>query len=168
MKSTAGTNIKRTRVVLADNHPVVVEGLASILESQGHIEIVGKAYDGEEASELYDQFSPDVRMLDCCMQKKNGLQVVIELMSRRGFPPRITVITAYESEQDIRQAMKAGAKAFLGKGAPPQQIREAVRRVANGETFLPPEIGSKLAESMSHLELSHRNRGSTLYGPRQK
>jgi two-component system, NarL family, response regulator len=65
-------------------------------------------------------------------------------------------MTAYETEQDIRQALKAGAKSFLVKGAHPQQIREAVRRVARGENFLPAEIGFKLAESMSHPELSNR------------
>jgi two-component system, NarL family, response regulator len=66
------------------------------------------------------------------------------------------VMTAYETEEEIRQALKAGAKAFLVKAAHPQQIREAVRRVAKGESFLPPEIGFKLAQSMSHPELSNR------------
>ena len=65
-------------------------------------------------------------------------------------------MTSYDSEHDIRQALSAGAKAFLVKGSHPQQIREAVRRVAQGESFVPPEIGVKLAESMSHPELSKR------------
>jgi two-component system NarL family response regulator len=65
-------------------------------------------------------------------------------------------MTVYETEEDIRQALKAGAKAFLVKGSHPEQIPEAVRRVAQGESFLPPEIGQKLAESMSHSELSKR------------
>jgi two-component system NarL family response regulator len=85
-----------------------------------------------------------------------GGKFVTELMSRRGSKPRIIVMTVYETEADIRQALKAGAKAFLIKAARPQQIREAVRRVAKGESFLPPEIGFKLAESMSHPELSNR------------
>jgi two-component system NarL family response regulator len=105
---------------------------------------------------LYDQLSPDVLLLDLRMPKKDGLQVLAELMSRRGAKPRIIVMTAYESEADIRQALKAGAKAFLVKGAHPQQIREAVRRVASGESFLPAEIAFKLAESMSHPELTAR------------
>jgi DNA-binding NarL/FixJ family response regulator len=65
-------------------------------------------------------------------------------------------MTAYETEEDIRQTLKAGAKAFLVKGSHPEQIREAVRRVAQGESFLPPEIGQKLAKSMSHSELLKR------------
>src|ERR1700737_5560284 len=90
--------------------------------------------------------------------RKMGGKFVTELMSRRGSKPRIIVMTVYETEADIRQALKAGAKAFLIKAARPQQIREAVRRVAKGESFLPPEIGFKLAEAMSHPELSNRRR----------
>jgi two-component system, NarL family, response regulator len=95
-------------------------------------------------------------LLDLRMPKKDGLQVIRELMARCAPKPRIIVMTSYESEQDIRQALRAGAKAFLVKGTGPQQIREAVRRVAKGESFLPPEIGFKLADSMSHPELSNR------------
>jgi two-component system, NarL family, response regulator len=95
-------------------------------------------------------------MLDLRMPKKDGLQIVTELMSRRVSKPRIVVMTSYDSEQNIRQTLSAGAKAFLLKRSHPQQIREAVRRVAQGESFLPPEIGLKLAESMSRSELSKR------------
>jgi two-component system, NarL family, response regulator len=156
MKSSPDTNKQQIRVLLADDHPVVRQGLATILKSQKDIKIVAEAGDGEEACALYDQLSPDVLVLDLRMPKKDGLQVVAELISRRGSKPRIIVMTVYETEADIRQALKAGAKAFLIKAAHPQQIREAVRRVAKGESFLPPEIGFKLAESMSHPELSNR------------
>jgi two-component system, NarL family, response regulator len=156
MKSSPDTNKQQIRVLLADDHPVVRQGLATILKSQKDIKIVAEAADGEEVCGLYDQLSPDVLLLDLQMPKKDGRQVVVELMSRRGSKPRIIVMTVYETEADIRQALKAGAKAFLIKAAHPQQIREAVRRVARGESFLPPEIGFKLAESMSHPELSNR------------
>jgi DNA-binding NarL/FixJ family response regulator len=79
--------------------------------------------------------------LDLQMPKKDGRQVVTELMSRRGSKPRIIVMTVYETEADIRQALKAGAKAFLIKAARPQQIREAVRRVAKGEL---PSAGDRI------------------------
>jgi two-component system, NarL family, response regulator len=156
MKCSPDTITQQIRVLLADDHPVVRQGLATILKSQKDIKIVAEAADGEEACELYDQLSPDVLLLDLRMPKKDGLQVVTELMSRRVSKPWIIVMTAYETEEEIRQALKAGAKAFLVKAAHPQQIREAVRRVAKGESFLPPEIGFKLAQSMSHPELSNR------------
>jgi two-component system NarL family response regulator len=90
------------------------------------------------------------------MPKKDGLQVLSELMAGGGPTPQTLVITAYVTEQDIRQALKAGAYAFLLKGAAPRQVREAVRRVANGESFLPPEIELKLTESKGYSHLSKR------------
>ena len=145
-----------SRVLIADDHPVVREGSSAILRSEEDIKVVVEAADGEETCALYDQLSPDVLLLDLRMPKKDGLQVVAELISRCAPKPRIIVMTSYESEQDICQALKAGAKGFLVKAAHPQQIREAIRRVARGESFFPQEIGFKLAESMSHPELSNR------------
>jgi two-component system, NarL family, response regulator len=155
MKSSPDITVQ-IRVIIADDHPTIRQGLATILKSQKDICIVAEATDGEEACKLYDQHSPDVLLLDLRMPKKDGLQVVAELLARKVFKPRIIVMTAYETEEDIRQALKAGAKGFLVKAAQPQQIREAVRTVARGERFLPPQIGFKLAESMSHPELSNR------------
>jgi len=156
MKNSPDAITQQIRVLLADDHPIVRQGLATILKSQKDIKIVAEAADGEETCALYDQLSPDVLLLDLRMPKKDGLQIVAELISRCAPKPRIIVMTSYESEQDICQALKAGAKGFLVKAAHPQQIREAIRRVARGESFFPPEIGFKLAESMSHPELSNR------------
>jgi two-component system NarL family response regulator len=156
MESLVNAVTRQIGVVLADDHPVIRQGLARILKSQKDIEIVAEASDGEEACKLYDRLSPDVIILDLRMPKKDGLQVLLELMSRRGSKPRIIVMTSYDSEEDIRRALSAGAKAFLVKESHPQLIREAVRRVAQGESFLPLEIASKLAESMCHPELSKR------------
>jgi two-component system, NarL family, response regulator len=156
IRSSLPERAKKISVLIADDHPVFRLGLAAILNSQNDIEIVAEATDGEEACELYDQHSPDVLMLDLRMPKKDGLQIVTELMARRVSKPRIVVMTSYDSEQNIRQTLSAGAKAFLLKCSHPQLIREAVRRVAQGESFFPPEIGLKLAESMSRSELSKR------------
>jgi two-component system, NarL family, response regulator len=147
---------KKISVLIADDHPVVRLGLGAILNSQNDMEIVAEAADGEEACQLYDQHSPDVLMLDLRMPKKDGLQIVAELMARRVSKPRIVVMTSLDQEQNIRRALSAGVKGFLAKRSDPQQIREAVRRVAQGESFLPQEIGLKLAESMSRSELSKR------------
>ena len=157
MKSSAKAATHQIRVIIADDHPVVLAGLSAMLRSQKDIKVVAEATDGAEVCELYDQLSPDVLMLDLRMPRKDGLQVVTELMSRHRAPkPRIIVMTTYESEEDVRRALQAGAKGYLVKGAGAQQIREAVRKVAVGESLLPPEIASKLAESMGHPELTER------------
>jgi two-component system, NarL family, response regulator len=157
MKPSAKTAPNQIRVIIADDHPVVLAGLVAMLRSQKDIKVVAEATDGAEVCELCDRLSPDVLMLDLRMPKKDGLEVVTELMSRPRVPkPRIIVMTTYESEEDVRRALRAGAKGYLVKGTGAQQIREAVRKVAVGESLLPPAIASKLAESMSHPELSER------------
>ena len=157
MKSDSPSVTNVLSVLIADDHPVVREGLAAIFKTQKDIKVVAEATNGEEALELCDRHSPDVLLLDLRMPKKDGLQVITELAARPS-RPRTIVMTTYESEEDIRRALKAGAKGYLVKGAPPQQIRESVRRVAAGESLLPAAIASKLAESMAHPELSKRER----------
>lgn len=145
-------------IVIADDHPVVREGLVAIFKSQKDIKVIGEASDGEEALELCNRHLPDVLLLDLRMPRKDGLQVINDLALRRAGRPRVIVMTTYESEEDIRRAMKAGAKGYLVKGTAPQQIRESIRRVAAGEALVPPNIAAKLAESMARPELSGRER----------
>jgi len=159
------------RVVVADDHPVILEGLIKILNSQKDIRVVASAADGEEVTKLYYQFRPDVLILDLRLPKKDGLQVLNELMARGNSKPRAIIITTFDCEQAIFQTVRAGAKGYLVKVADPQEIREAVRRVAKGETFFPPEIGLKLAKSISSPRLSRREMevlGSLASGKRNK
>jgi two-component system NarL family response regulator len=158
MKSSPESSADVITIVIADDHPVVREGLVAIFKSQKDIKVVAEATNGEEALELCNQHLPDVLLLDLRMPKKDGLQVITELTAQRLARPRVIIMTTYESEEDIRRALKAGAKGYLVKGTAPQQIRESVRRVAAGESLLPANIAAKLAESMAHPELSERER----------
>ena len=156
MKSELKSLTRYITVVVADDHPVVREGLTRILNAQKDIRVVASAADGEEVSKLYYQFLPDVLILDLRLPKKDGLQLINELMARGNSKPRVIIITTFDCEQAIFQTVRAGAKAFLNKVADPEEIREAVRRVAKGETFFPSEIGLKLAKSVSSPRLSKR------------
>jgi two-component system NarL family response regulator len=158
MKSAGESSIEAITLVIADDHPVVREGLVAIFRSQKDIKVVAEATNGEEALELCNRHLPDVLLLDLRMPRKDGLQVISELTVRRVAGLRVIVMTTYESEEDIRRAIKAGAKGYLVKGTAPQQIRESVRRVAAGEALVPPNIAAKLAESMARPELSERER----------
>jgi DNA-binding NarL/FixJ family response regulator len=111
MKKSSKAAAKVIRILVADDHPVVREGLVSILRAKD-IRVIGEAGDGEEACRLYDQLSPDILVLDLRMPKKDGLQVVSELMSRTP-KPRIVVMTTYDGEEDVRRVLRAGAKGYV-------------------------------------------------------
>jgi DNA-binding NarL/FixJ family response regulator len=133
----ARTGRQPIRVIIADDHPAIREGLAAILRSQNDIEVVAEATDGEEACQLYDQLSPDVLLLDLRMPKKDALLAVVELMSSPRAPkPWIIVMATYEEEEDIHRTLSAGARGYVLKAAPPEYIRRAVRRAAGRESLL--------------------------------
>ncbi|MDX6459317.1 MAG: hypothetical protein QOE55_3014 [Acidobacteriaceae bacterium] len=158
-------------VVVADDHPVILKGLVKILQAENDIRVLASAADGEEVSKLYYQLLPDVLIIDLRLPKKDGLQVLKELMLRGPCKPRVIIITGFDCEQAILQAVRAGAKAFLTKAADPQEIREAVRRVAKGTTFFPSEIGLKLAKAVSSPSLSKREMdvlGNIAWGKRNR
>ncbi|HET9378088.1 MAG TPA: response regulator transcription factor [Chthoniobacterales bacterium] len=146
-------------VVIADDHPVILEGLTTILKSQKDIRVVASATDGEEVTKLYYQFLPDVLILDLRLPKKDGLQVLNELIARGNRRSRVIIMTTFDCEEAIFKTVRAGAKGYLVKAADPQEIREAVRRVAKGETFFPSEVGLKLAKSIASPRLSKREMG---------
>ena len=150
------TSLEQIRVVIADDHPVARQGLSAMLASMDDVKVVAEAADGEEACQLYYQHSPDVLIVDLRMPKKDGLQVVDDLMSGRPPKPRIIVITTYEDEEDIRRSIKAGAKGYLVKVANCEQIEAAVRAVAAGGSLFPTAISLKLVEAVARPELSKR------------
>src|ERR1700758_5439779 len=158
VRLSAESSTEAITIVVADDHPVVREGLVAIFKSQKDMKVLAEASNGEEALELCDRHLPDVLLLDLRMPGKDGLQVISDLTAHRLGRPRVIVMTTYESQEEIRRAMKTGGKGYLVEGTAPQQIRESVRRVAAGEALVPPNIASKLAQSMTRPELSERER----------
>jgi DNA-binding NarL/FixJ family response regulator len=155
MKSSAPSKGKEIRILIADDHPIVREGLMTILALQDDMRVVGVAKDGEEACRLYDQLLPDILILDLRMPKKDGLQIITELMSRRP-RPKIIVLTTSEKAADLRRSLTAGAKSYLVKGAEARTVWDTIREVFAGRSSLPHDVAAKLADSMTHPELSSR------------
>ena len=145
-------------VVIADDHPVVREGLVEVFKSQTDIKVVAEATNGEAALEMCKQHLPDVLLLDLRMPRKDGLQVMAELAARAISRPRVIVMTTYNSEDDIQRSVKTGAKGYLVKDIAPEEIRESVRRVAAGESVFSSNFAGKLAESIARPRLSKRER----------
>jgi DNA-binding NarL/FixJ family response regulator len=146
---------KEVRILIADDHPIVREGLVAVLALEDDLKVVGQAHDGEEACRLYKELLPDILVLDLRMPKKDGIQVVSELMSERP-RPRIIVLTNSAKAEDLRRALTAGAKSYLLKGAEPDQVCETIREVYAGKSSLPRDVAAKLAESMAQPPLTQR------------
>jgi DNA-binding NarL/FixJ family response regulator len=155
MSSSAAPSDNEIRILIADDHPVVREGLAAIIELESDLKVVGQAHDGEEACRVYRQLSPDILILDLRMPKRDGIEVVTELMSERP-RPRIIILTHSAKAEDLRRALAAGAKSYLLKGAEPQQVCETIREVFAGNSSLPRDLAAKLVDSMAQPELSER------------
>jgi two-component system, NarL family, response regulator len=155
MGSSVQSSGNQIRILIADDHPIVREGLLAILALEDDLSVVGQAHDGEEACRLYGQLLPDILMLDLRLPKIDGLDVVARLMSQRP-RPRIIVLTNSAKAEDLRRALTGGARGYLLKGADPEQVCDTIREVYAGKASLPPDVAAKLADSMAQPALSRR------------
>lgn len=143
------------RILLADDHPSLRDGLASILHSQPDLTVVAEAGTGREAVEKAKLFKPDVMIVDLRMPDGDGIQTIKELASSH---PEIKtlVLTTYDNEEDIFCALEAGARGYILKDTTRQEIIESVRQVHAGSRFLPPAIAARLADRMIRPTLTPR------------
>ena len=143
------------RVLLADDHPVVREGLAAIINRQPDMLVIGEASNGRQAVELYRQHSPDVSLMDLRMPLMNGVEAITAI--RREFPDsRFIVLTTYDGDEDIYRALRAGAQAYLLKDMFREELLEAIRTVHAGQRRIPGAVATRLAERMAGNELTAR------------
>jgi DNA-binding NarL/FixJ family response regulator len=133
------------RVLIADDQALVRGGFRSILEGQDDIEVVGEADDGAQAVDAAARLHPDVVLMDVRMPGVDGLQATRRIVAD-GVAARILVLTTFDVDDYVYEAMKAGASGFLLKTAPPRQLVEAVRTVAAGDAVLAPSVTRRLVE----------------------
>jgi DNA-binding NarL/FixJ family response regulator len=132
------------RILLADDHPVVRAGLRALLSAQDDLRVVGEAADGAEAVHLAEQHHPDLVLMD--LQMGDGLDGVeaTRRITALPQPPRVIVLTTYDSDADILRAVEAGAAGYLLKDSRPDELFQALRTAAAGETVLSPPVASRL------------------------
>ncbi|HMD14800.1 MAG TPA: response regulator transcription factor, partial [Bacteroidota bacterium] len=132
-------------VVIADDHHVVREGIALVLQQEGDINVVGQASNGEEAVTMIMQLNPDVTILDISMPKLNGIQTAQKLI-RDGFKGKILMLTQYDKEEYVREAIQTGASGYLLKDSIKDEVITAIRKIMSGETFFSPSISKLLVD----------------------
>jgi DNA-binding NarL/FixJ family response regulator len=153
-KSTS-RNGNQIRLLIADDHALILEGLAATIGRQEDIAVVARAANGREAVDLWKAQRPDVALLDLRMPQLNGVGVIREIRDLDG-SARVVVHTTYNTDEEIYHAVKAGAKAYLLKDAPLEELLNVIRKVHAGETCIPPALGAKLAARMSGDALTSR------------
>jgi DNA-binding NarL/FixJ family response regulator len=149
------TDAARIRILSVEDHPLLREGIAAMINTQPDMLLVGAPANGTEAIEAFRALRPDVTLMDLRLPDLNGIEIMIAI--RAEFPQaRIIVLTTFEGDVDIQQALKAGAHGYLLKSMPPQQMVDAIRRVHAGHKCISPEIAAGLAEHVSDEALSGR------------
>ncbi|MEU4408297.1 response regulator transcription factor [Streptosporangium sp. NPDC023963] len=131
------------RVLIADDHPVVRQGLRTFLDLQEDLDVVGEAADGAEAVALVGSLAPDVLLLDLRMPVLDGLGALL-LLEERGLSPRVLVLTSVSDRGDVAPAMRAGAAGFLYKDVEPAALVHAIRAVHGGQVLLAPEAAEAM------------------------
>ncbi len=134
-----------TKILLADDHELMRGGLRGMLEAQDDMVVVGEAGDGAEAVELALKLRPDIVIMDIRMPRLDGIEATKRLLAHPG-APRVLVLTTFDLDEYVWEAMRAGAGGFMLKDAPPGQLAEAVRTVASGESLLAPAVTRRLVE----------------------
>ena len=134
------------RVVVADDQELVRTGIRMVFEVEDDIELVGEAHDGYEVVQLVRDLQPDVTLMDIRMPNVDGLEATRRIM-HDGSETRVVILTTFDLDEYVYQALQAGASGFVLKDIPPEQLVASVRAVAGGETMLSPSVTKRLIES---------------------
>jgi DNA-binding NarL/FixJ family response regulator len=145
----------RIRILTVDDHPLILEGIASVLQRQPDMELVGEASDGFEAIEAFAKFRPDVSLIDLQMPGMNGVDTIIAILEK--WPgARCVVLTTYAGDVQATRALKAGAKGYLLKSMLRKDLVDTIRTVHSGKSRIPAEIATELASHLTSDALSAR------------
>ena len=143
------------RVFSVDDHPLLREGIAALVNNQPDMVLIAQASTGSEAIQLFKEYLPDVTLLDLRLPDMSGIDTLIAI--RTAFPnARVIMLTTFEGDVEIHRALQAGACGYLLKNMPPSELLDVIRLVHAGKKRIPPEIASQLAEHMADEALTER------------
>ena len=143
--------MERIKILVADDHPLIRDGLRTLLSTEPDLDLVGEAVDGVEAVEKTDVLLPDLILMDLVMPKKDGLQAISEIKQRHP-DISILVLTSFSEEDKVFPAIRAGALGYLLKDASPDELLKAIHDVYRGTPSLHPNIALQLLRDINHSE----------------
>lgn len=146
---------RKIRLLIADDHPVVREGLVSILNRDKGMEVVATAADGQAAIHEFERYKPDVSLMDLRMPEMDGVRATQEILKINPHA-RVIILTTYDDDEDIYRTLSAGASAYLLKDVSRDVLLDSIRAVNRGETIVGPRITAKLVTRIHHPELTSR------------
>ncbi|MDP9038535.1 MAG: response regulator transcription factor [Acidobacteriota bacterium] len=149
---------ERIRLLLVEDHQMVRQGLVALLAADEGLEVVGSVGDGLAGIEAYREKRPDVTLIDLQLPKLGGVETIRRV--RAEFPDaRFIVLTTFDGDEDIYRALQAGARSYLLKGMPWEELLRTIHAVHRGKLHIPPSVGEKLAQRVSGQELTARELG---------
>jgi len=145
----------KIRVFTVDDHPLLHEGVATVIRNQPDMQLVGEAVSGRDAVQRFRQYAPDVTLMDLRLPDMSGIDAMIAIRSE--FPEaRVIILTTFAGDVEIQRALEAGARAYMLKSMPPKDLVEIIRQVHAGKKRIPAEIAAHLAEHYSDEALTGR------------
>ena len=141
---------KSIRIVLADDHPIVRQGLAAVLSQEEDLEVVGQARNGLEAVAQALELHPDIILIDLQMPEMDGVEAIQKIKAETS-DIGIIILTTYDSDDYIFRGIEAGARGYLLKDSPPEEVLKAIHTVHEGESLIQPRVASRLLDRFSQL-----------------
>jgi DNA-binding NarL/FixJ family response regulator len=145
----------RIRVFSVDDHPLLREGIAAIINNQKDMVMVAQAANAHDAVEQFRKHRPDVTLMDLRLPDKSGIETMIDIRTEF-HDARVIILTTFEGDVEIKNALEAGARGYMLKTMPPKELVEAIRQVHAGKKRVPPQLAAQLAEHMSDEALTER------------
>ena len=145
----------KIRVFSVDDHPLLREGIAAIINSQPDMTLVAQASNGRDALQRFREHLPDVTLMDLRLPDMSGIDTIIAIRSEFA-AARIVILTTFEGDAEIQRALKAGAFGYVLKNTPPKDLVEAIRQVHGGKKRIPPDVAAHLAEHLTDEALTER------------